>query len=210
MLEDIASVRIGISLVGDGTDAAYLQGRSISANSINEDALSSGALPADAASGGRLVAGDVVVALRGAVNAAAVIGERVVATRPCFATLDVGIIRIGQDDLLADYVAAVLNLPVTQAAFARARLGDVTPRLPLKALAATDIPAMPLDRQRTVAGLLDKALREQRLLSRLAELRQTQINALLASALLGPAEEPVPGGHPARAKSARGDHASVS
>lgn len=151
-----------------------------------------------------------MVALRGAVNAAAVIGEHVVATRPCFATLDVGIIRIGRGDLLSDYVAAVLNLPMTQAAFARARLGDVTPRLPLKALAATNIPSTPLDQQRMVAGLLDEALREQRLLSHLAELRRTQINVLLADALSGPAEEPVPGGHPARAKSARGDHASVS
>ncbi len=209
VLEDVASVRIGISPIGGGVEAAFLQGRGISANAVNGDALSLGALPSDAASGGRLVTGDVVVALRGATNPAAVIDDDVIAARPCFATLDVGIVRIERSDLLPNYIAAVLNLRKTQAEFARARAGDVTPRLPLQALAAADIPIAPLDHQRAVAELLDVALHERLLLSRLAALRETQINALLADALSGPAEEPVPGGHPARVKSTPDDRAMV-
>ena len=208
-LEDVASVRIGISPVGGNAETAFLHGRGISANAIDGGALALGALPSDRASGGRLVAGDVVVALRGATNPAAVIGEDIAAARPCFATLDVGIVRIERADFLPDYVAAVLNLPKTQAEFARARTGEVTPRLPLQALAVSDIPSASFDRQRAVAGLLDEALHERRLLSRLAALRQTQINALLADALHGPAEDPVPGSRPARGKSARDDHAAV-
>ncbi|WP_308917256.1 hypothetical protein [Jannaschia sp. LMIT008] len=137
------------------------------------------------------------------------IDDDVIAARPCFATLDVGIVRIERSDLLPNYIAAVLNLRKTQAEFARARAGDVTPRLPLQALAAADIPIAPLDHQRAVAELLDVALHERLLLSRLAALRETQINALLADALSGPAEEPVPGGHPARVKSTPDDRAMV-
>lgn len=208
-LEDGALVRIGVSPSGDGDGAIFLHGRSITVASVEQHSFTSGAFPSDAVAQARLLPGDIVIALRGAANIAAMIGDDFSTGRPCFATLDVGIVRVEHPALLPDYVTAVLNLPRTQAALGRARMGDVTPRLPIGALADLEIPTPPLDLQRKVSGLFAEATEEQRLLARLVDLRQTQITELLAGSLRDAAEEPVPGGHPARALSARGDHASV-
>lgn len=209
-LGSAAHVRIGISVTGDGHEARFLHGRGIRSGSVDNDAFSFGAMPSAAASAGRLIAGDVVIALRGTTNPATMIGEDVLAGPPSFPTLDVGIIRVNPADILPGYVAAVLNLQSTQATFLRARTGDVTPRLPLRALSDVDIPIPDLSHQMQVHLLLNDMDEEQCLLVRIAELRRLQINELLAGALRGPAEEAVPGSHPARSKSARGDRAPVS
>ena len=208
-LQAVAQVRVGVSTPGDGSEADFLQGRSISPAFIEREGLSTGAMPSDAAAEGRLSAGDVVVALRGTSNPVAIVRDKTITPRPCFATLDVAIVRVDGSVALPEYVAAVMNLPRVQNELARGRVGDVTPRLPLPVLAGIDVPIPELRRQEQVVRLIEGANEEQRLLVRLAALRRTQINELLAKSLWEEAEEPVPGSHPARAESAQDDRAAV-
>jgi hypothetical protein len=138
--------------------------------------LDVGSCPARSKDEAEVRLGDVLVTLRGPVNAAApVIGTF---TKPLFATLELAVLR--PSDLLdAAYLAWFINLPSTQAALASSRTGGAVARLPLPALQALRLSIPPLGVQHQIAAV-DGLAREEALLSgRLQELRAAALQARL-------------------------------
>lgn len=201
VLEDVAEVRSGSLLNRDGADACFVLAGDVTSRGLRVSSLSQGALPQKSGTVAALTADDVVIALRGSTNAAAVVPPVGKLGLPVFATLDVAVVR-PRDVLSAEYLAWFLNLPTTQETLAASRSGSAAPRLPLTALKALDVPLPPLERQAMIASVAAEALQERDLIQNIQQARQRLLDELLRQAADG---EPAPGANPARA-----DHRPVS
>ena len=193
-LEGAADVRSG-SLFDRGDDSAFfVLAGDVNTRGLQTSSLSSGALPMKSGSVAALMTGDIVVALRGSTNAAAVVPPVEGLSRPVFATLDVAVVR-PREGSCPEYLTWFLNLPMTQEALAVSRSGSAAPRLPLTALKALEVPLPSLKRQVMIAVAASEALQERDLIQDIQQARQRLFDELLRQA----AEEgSAPGAHPTR------------
>jgi hypothetical protein len=142
------------------------------------------------ASYGTLLAGDVVISLRGNANNAAVIDPADLDGSALFATLDLAVIRLEDPESINPrYVSTWLNLPATQALLAESREGSAAKRLPIGSLKGLQIPVPAWPRQLSIIALAREAADERRLAERLTRLRSTLINHCLAEAAALPTKE---------------------
>lgn len=162
---------------GDG--ALFASARAISSGCLDEMKLERGGLPIKSGADAEVRPNDVLVVLRGPVNAAAAIPRAL--SLPLFATLELAIVRphAASD---AKYLAWLINQSSTQAALAEMRLGGGVQRLPLAALEKLMLPTPSLETQRTIAAIDDLAREEAHLSDRLAALRTTRLRAALLAA----------------------------
>lgn len=209
-LGDVAEVRGGIAPSHKGDGAWYLQARGITSTGILPDAFAPGPLPVRTVEAAQLRSNDIVVGLRGERNVAALVSSELVEGQPRYVTLDLGLIRPDVHRIRAAFIRIFLNHPRTQAVLSRHRpAGVALARLPITALTELDLPALSLERQDTLIRLNAEAEEERQLMTRLIEARRTHTDQIFAEALRGEVEKPVPGCRPARAPSARDDHATV-
>ena len=197
-LAEVAEIRSGSALKSDGDEAFYVQVRNVVSSGLRFEDPTPGPLPPRSSGDARLREGDVVVALRGNTNWAAVVQSETVAGRPLFGTLDVGIVRLRAGGALPAYIVAYLNLTRVQAILSGRRSGLGAPRLPLAAIGELCVPLPCLDTQHAAVRLAQEAEHEQVLHRKIMETRKRLIDSLLATSLDGAAEEPVPGDRPAR------------
>ncbi len=163
---------------GDG--ALFASARAISSGCLDEMKLERGGLPIKSGADAEVRPNDVLVVLRGPVNAAAAIPRAL--SMPLFATLELAIVR-PHAALDAKYLAWLINQSSSQAALAEMRLGGGVQRLPLAALEKLLLlPTPSLETQRTIAAIDDLAREEARLSDQLAALRTTRLRAALLAA----------------------------
>jgi len=194
-LERFSVIRSGSLLDRRATDALYILAGDISPNSLRLSRLAEGASPAKSSTEAALVEGDVVVALRGSNNAAAVVPRVVGFDRPLFATLDIAVIRVAGQQVDPAFLSWFINLPSTQEGFSLTRSGSAAPRLPLPALKQLEVPLPGLVRQRAIAAAAAEMRLERELTEKLQQSREWLTNELLRRA----AEEgSVPGSNPTR------------
>lgn len=190
----LADIRSGSLHDRSETDALYVLAGDIAQGGLRTSRLATGARPTKTDSIAALTVGDVVIALRGNVNTAAMVPDLTHLDRSVYATLDVAVIRTGPT-LSASYLAWFLNLPTTQDTMATDRSGSAAPRLPLSALKELDVPLPDISRQRLIASVAGHASHEALLVAQIKEARQRVLNELLRQA----AEEgSVPGECPSR------------
>lgn len=194
-LGNIAEVRSGSLLNRGGADAYYVLVADVTSQGLRTSRLANGTLPQKSGALAALTAEDVVIALRGSTNAAAVVPILEGLDRPVFATLDVAVVR-PHEGISANYLAWFLNLPATQEILATSRSGSAAPRLPLTALKALNVPLPSLERQAMIAGAAAEARRERDLIENIQQSRQRLLDELLRQAA---DEGPAPGSNPARA-----------
>lgn len=192
-LSRVAEVRSGSMLDLRDSAALFISVSDISLAGLRTSRLTEGALPPKAGPIAALSQGDIVVAMRGASNPAAVVSISDV-DRPVFATLDVAVIR-SDSSVEPYYLAWFLNLPATQDALSADRSGSTAPRLTLPALKDLEVPLPPIGKQRAIVAVAHEAQRESRLIERLQKARQRLVNELLRRSA---EERPVPGRRPAR------------
>lgn len=191
----MADVRSGSLLDRDGSDAFFVLAGDVTDHGLRLSRLVRGALPQKSQAVAALAADDVVIALRGSTNPAAVVPCLDGLGGPLFATLDVGVLR-PEEVLCATYLAWFLNLPATQETLAASRSGSAAPRLPLSALKSLEVPLPTLERQTMIASVAAEALQERDLIQNIQQARQRLLDELLRQAA---DEEPAPGANPARA-----------
>ena len=121
---------------------------------------------------------DVLVTLRGPVNAAAVLHEEL--PQPVFATLDLAVLRTSSE-LDPGYLAWFINLPTTQTALAGQRVSSGIPRLPLAALGSLAVPLPSLKTQQHIAAITELAWEEARMTWALIRLRTTLLQSTLST-----------------------------
>lgn len=171
------SLRSG-STKAAGQDALFASARTISTGAFNPDALEPGGLPSRSATDAEVRPGDVLIALRGPVNSAAAMREKL--SQPVFATLDLAVLR-PPAELDAGYLAWFINLPTTQTVLAGQRVSGGVPRLPLSALASLAVPLPPLEAQQRIAAVSDLAREEARMTRALIKLRATLLQTTLST-----------------------------
>lgn len=163
---------------GDG--ALFASARAISAGYLDEALLEIGALPVRSATDAQVTVGDVLVVLRGPMNAAAPV--TIIPATPLFATLEVAIVR-PRSGVDAEYLAWLINQPSSQAALTEMRLGGGVERLPLTAIERLPLPTPPLETQRAIAAIGHLAREQAQLTEQITSLRTIQLRtALLAVA----------------------------
>jgi restriction endonuclease S subunit len=177
-LEDISEVKSGSLLDRSGSAALYVQLGDISPGSLRMSRLTPGAAPSKSMTAAALKEGNIVVALRGNVNAAAVVPPLDENAMPVFATLDVAIIRIHSVEE-PEYIAWFLNLPSTQETLSSERSGSAISRLPLPALRQLDVPAPNCARQNRVVAIAAEMRHEQELIEQIQVARKRLINEQL-------------------------------
>ncbi len=161
-----------------GQGALFASARTISGGAFNGGALEPGALPRRSAADAEVRPSDVLVTLRGPVNAAAVLREEM--PQPVFATLDLAVLRTS-NELDPGYLAWFINLPTTQIALAGRRVSSGIPRLPLAALGSFAVPLPSLEAQRRIAAITDLAREEARMTGALIRLRTTLLQSTLST-----------------------------
>lgn len=187
-------MRSGSLLDRGGDDARYVLAGDVSGPELQTAHLTEGLMPLKTAASAALLAGDVVVSLRGTRNPAAAVPSLEALGAPLFATLDVAVIRIGQH-LNPAYLSWFLNLPGTQDALAGQRSGSAAPRLPLPALRSLNVPVPPRERQEIIVAAAATSSRLRQLSDQLQSSRRQLFDVLLRRA----AEEgSVTGGNPTR------------
>jgi hypothetical protein len=179
-----------------GTEAYYVLAGDISVSGLRTSRLTNGALPSKSGAVAALAEGDIVMALRGTSNPAAVVPSLNRFDRPIFATLDVAVVRAG-DMIVATYLAWFLNHPLTQETLSSDRSGSAAPRLPLPALKALAIPLPSIERQIKIAAAAAEAQQERSLIDRIQQSRKRLLDELLRRAA---DNEPVPRGDSMRTK----------
>lgn len=176
------------SVKNAGTGALFASSRAISHGYVDESKLEIGGLPGRSAAEAEVRPGDVLVVLRGPVNAAAALS--IPLPEPLFATLELAIIR-PHETINAEYLAWFINQPTTQRALSEMRLGGSVERLPLAALDGLTLPIAPLEVQLSIAAIATLAREQAELSDRLARLRTIQLQtALLAVANTHTLERP--------------------
>lgn len=176
------------SVKNAGTGALFAGSRSISQGYVDQSKLEIGEMPGRSAAEAEVMPGDVLVVMRGPINAAAAFS--VPLPQPLFATLELAIVR-PNEAMNAEYLAWLINQPTTQRALAEMRLGGSVERLPLAALDGLKLPIPPLDVQLAIAAIGTLAREEVQLSDRLASLRTLQLQtALLAVANTHTLERP--------------------
>ncbi|MEG3152202.1 hypothetical protein U1769_20130 [Sphingomonas sp. ZT3P38] len=180
-LSALADIRSGSLLHRDGADAYYVLVGDIVAGALRTSRLADGRLPAKSGAVAALAEHDIVVAMRGMTNAAAVVPALKAFDRPIFATLDVAVIRTG-DAILPAYLSWFLNLPTTQEVLSSQRSASAAPRLPLPALKNLAVPLPTLARQAKIAAAADEGQRERNLMNKLQQSRQRLLDDLLRQA----------------------------
>ncbi len=111
--------------------------------------------------------GDLIVGARGETT------DICVARGPVFGayiSLDMYLVRPNRALVDPQYLAAFLELPMTQAVLSGGKQGTGLARLAKEALEKTEIPLPSLEQQHLIAGLAGSFEQEGRLLKRLAEL----------------------------------------
>ncbi|CAD5273007.1 conserved hypothetical protein [Bosea sp. 62] len=124
--------------------------------------------------------GDVIVGARGSLTASYV-GDA--AIMGAFVSLDLYLVRPNRAMVDPYYLAAFLDLPTTQAAFAASKQGSGLARLPKEALERMEVPLPPMHRQRLIAGLSNAFRSENELLQRLLNLNETTGRETIARAI---------------------------
>jgi restriction endonuclease S subunit len=177
-LEEISEVKSGSLLDRSGSAALYVQLGDISPGSLRMSRLTPGAAPQKSMTAAALKEGNIVVALRGNVNAAAVVPPLDSIELPVFATLDVAIIRIHSVEE-PEYIAWFLNLPSTQETLSSERSGSAISRLPLPALRQLDVPTPNCARQNRIVAIAAEMRHEQELIEQIQVARKRLINEQL-------------------------------
>jgi restriction endonuclease S subunit len=177
-LEEISEVKSGSLLDRSGSAALYIQLGDISPGSLRMSRLTPGAAPPKSMTAAALKKGNIVVALRGNVNAAAVVPSLDSIELPVFATLDVAIIRIHSVEE-PEYIAWFLNLPSTQETLSSERSGSAISRLPLPALRQLDVPTPNCARQNRIVAIAAEMRHEQELIEQIQVARKRLINEQL-------------------------------
>jgi hypothetical protein len=177
-LADISEVKSGSLLDRSGAAALYVQLGDISLGSLRMSRLTPGAAPQKSMAAAALKEGNIVVALRGNVNAAAVVPPLDNVELPVFATLDLAIIRIHSVEE-PEYIAWFLNLPSTQETLSGERSGSAISRLPLPALRQLEIPVPNCVRQNRVVAVAAELRHEQELTEQIQVARKRLIDEQL-------------------------------
>jgi hypothetical protein len=176
---DLVKIRSG-SVRRPGDDALFATPRSVSKGWITEAALEAGMAPGRSATDAEVRVGDVLITLRGPVNAAAPVTGAF--SKPLFATLELAVLRPGVQ-LDPTYLAWFINLPQSQAALAPGRAGGAVPRLPLPTLQTLPLLVPPLRVQQQIAAMTLLSLEETQLTTRLMALRTKALEAHLVDLL---------------------------
>lgn len=161
-----------------GQGALFASARTVSSGFFENGTLEPGALPRRSAADAEVRPGDVLVTLRGPVNAAAVLREEL--PQPVFATLDLAVLRTSSE-LDPGYLTWFINLPATQTALASLRVSSGIPRLPLAALGSLVVPLSSLGAQRRIAAISDLCREEARITSALIRARHTLLQHTLST-----------------------------
>ena len=161
-----------------GVGALFASARTISSGAFDGGAVEPGALPRRSATNAEVRPGDVLVTLRGPVNAAAVFREAL--PQPIFATLDLAVLRTSVE-LDPGYLAWFINLPTTQTMLADRRVSSGIPRLPLAELGSLAVPLPSLEAQQRIAAVSDLAREEARMTGTLIRLRATLLQSTLST-----------------------------
>lgn len=164
------------SLKKTGSGALFATPRSVSKGYVRDELFEEGLAPSRTRDEAEVRVGDVLVTMRGPTNAAAAITRAYV--KPLFATLELAVLRPARE-LDPTYLAWFINLPENQAVLAGSRTGGAVARLPLPALHALPLRIPSLTVQRQIAALADLAIQEAELMSRIASLRATVLEAKL-------------------------------
>lgn len=180
-LECLASIRSGSLHDRAGDEAFFVSAGDVEPFTVRTSALSPGALPGRSAASAALLPHDVLVALRGRSNPAAVVPSRPDGDRPLFATLDLAVVRLGPS-IDPDFLAWFINLPSTQDELALDRSGSGIPRLSLPALGSLEVPTPSLDRQRAIAAAAAEAKYGDALGERIRQARWRLLNTFLRDA----------------------------
>jgi hypothetical protein len=159
-----------------GSDALFATPRSVSRGFVCDSAFEPGQAPARSGSDAEVRVGDVLITLRGPVNAAAPVTQ--VFSKPLFAALELAVLR-PSSRLDPTYLAWFINRPESQTVLAAGRTGGAVARLPLPTLQALPLVVPPIEVQRQIAAIADLALEESRLAARLATLKATALQAQL-------------------------------
>lgn len=114
--------------------------------------------------------GDLIVGARGAATDVYVADEAIVGA---FISLDLYLVRPNPQLVNPHYLAAFLELPLTQALFTGGKQGTGLSRLAKATLEGTEIPLPPMHKQRLIAELSQAFKSEAALLARLADLNST-------------------------------------
>lgn len=177
------------SAKASGEDALFASARTISTGAFDDSALEPGRAPNRSAKEAEVQPGDVLVALRGPVNSAAAMRDKL--PQPVFATLDLAVLR-PHVQLDGGYLAWFINLSTTQTVLAGHRVSGGVPRLPLSALASLALPLPSLESQRRIAAVSDLAREEARLTTTLLRLRATILQTTLSTIASQAAQEATP------------------
>jgi hypothetical protein len=112
--------------------------------------------------------GDLIVGARGSATDVCLATGALVGA---FVSLDLYLVRPDREKVSPQYLAAFLDLPATQAAFAGGKQGSALARLPKDALEKTLVSVPPMQSQLLIAGLALSFEDERRLFQRLSDLR---------------------------------------
>jgi restriction endonuclease S subunit len=107
-----------------------------------------------------------------------------------FISLDLYLVRPNTSKVDPRYLAAFLDLPMTQAVFSGSKQGSGLARLPKDALDKLAVPLPPMPKQRLIAELAQSFRDEAELLQRLATLNSILGREALARAIRAAATSP--------------------
>jgi restriction endonuclease S subunit len=111
--------------------------------------------------------GDIVVAARGSSTDICLATEALVGA---FISLDLYLVRPHLTKVDPRYLFAFLTLPATQSQFSAGKQGTGLPRLPKEGLEKIEVPVLPMEAQRMIAGLAASFEEEGKVLKKLTEL----------------------------------------
>lgn len=172
---DLVQIRSG-SVKKPGEDALFATPRSVSRGFVRDCSFEPGKAPTRSGADAEVRVGDVLVTMRGPVNAAAPVTRTF--SKPLFAALELAVLR-PSTQLDPTYLAWFINLPESQSLLAGGRTGGAVARLPLPTLQALPLIVPPINVQRQIAAIADLALEETHLTARLATLKATALQAQL-------------------------------
>ena len=124
--------------------------------------------------------GDLVVAARGTSTDICLATDAVVGA---FISLDLYLVRPDPAKVDPQFLFAFLTLPTTQSQFAASKQGTGLPRLPKERLEKAEVPVLPMDAQRTIAGLACSLEEEGKVLKKLTELNLIFGREIIARAI---------------------------
>lgn len=180
-LRDIASVLSGVSVrETPGGFARFVRLADLSdVKAGRSPALASGDAPA-VARALTIEEGDLIVGARGHSTDICLANAELFGA---FVSLDLYLVRPDRAKVSPQYLAAFLELPATQSAFASGKQGSGLARLPKDALEHIQVPVPSMQTQLLIAGLAIAFGDESKLLQKLTELRSSLGRETLSRAI---------------------------